>query len=59
MFQDLKFSFGRACDLQAGVMFRIGPVKANESRKLMRGELSHLSPPIVHDKTVQGHAILR
>ena len=49
MLQDLKFSFVRACDLQADIMFGIGPVKPNESRKLIRGETSHLSPPIDHD----------
>jgi len=36
MLQDLKLSFGRACDLQTNIMFGIGPVQTNESCKLIR-----------------------
>jgi hypothetical protein len=36
VFQDVKFPLVRASDLQADIVFGIGPIEAHESGKLIR-----------------------
>ena len=40
-------------------MLRIGPIEANEGRKLLCCSSGHASPPIGHERIGQGHVILR
>jgi hypothetical protein len=46
-------SFVRARDLQADIMLRIGPIEANEGRKLPCCSSGHASPPIGHESMGQ------